>query len=102
LVCGADCGNLPAPRYIYSGFTFVPEEVRYMELGFRMIASWSWHRLRVTFFTAHCGDMSRAVPDGRRPYPRTLRAHLNKLIDPVESHTKCPGRSYLASRWRRR
>lgn len=31
LVCGADCGNLPVPRYIYLGFTFVPEEVKHAE-----------------------------------------------------------------------
>jgi hypothetical protein len=45
LVCGAESGSLPAPRYIYSGFTFVPEEVRhtemqsYCKLGSRTIAS---------------------------------------------------------------
>jgi hypothetical protein len=70
LDCGADCGTLPAPRYIYSGFAFVPEEAKHMEKQSYCRAgishdSKSWHRFRVTFFCRP--DMSRAAPDGHRP-----------------------------------
>jgi hypothetical protein len=60
--------GLPAPIYSVPGFTFVPE-VKHMESYLeRWIShdSKSWHGLRVAF-SAHCCDMHRAAPDGRRP-----------------------------------
>jgi hypothetical protein len=54
------------------GFTFVPEEAKHMEkqsavtLGSRVIAS-RGTGFESPIFSAHCCDMSRAAPDGRRP-----------------------------------
>lgn len=101
LVCGAVAriaAFYPAPRYFYSGFTFVPEEVKHREAELPVTVGSRSSRLFFPPTVATCpaprlmavwpSAIAEGTPCPPKQVDRSSRA----------SHEVCPGRSFLTSR----